>query len=233
MPIIEEYIGYRTFISVNFPNSIFTKNIMDPKKTTEKQILTSIFKSIQLVTMYSDHEDVSIIMKSLLLDLKMSIIRLLYILPLNDKFFYSSILRQISELCLKIKYSEINPDYNYEQISTISYRFLWDECIKLNIKDLPSQKDTLNHINQIYKERSDVIHDKKRKFDNSINYLSILLCTSQEQDVKILNKNTSLFLKFCDSILLEILNISPHELSHHQKSIIKSIKLKDSQFTSL
>src|SRR5699024_965595 len=119
MSISEDYEKYLEFVQEYYPKSSMNYSI---QSDVFKKIIFTILKTIKLWDLYDDIDEIHSEYRNMMQDLKMYLIRLLYILPTNDYFFIDSLMRSMSENVLRILYSILFPRASAESVATLSYR---------------------------------------------------------------------------------------------------------------
>ncbi|MER2226156.1 MAG: hypothetical protein ABS916_03785 [Carnobacterium sp.] len=164
-----EIEDYTLFINSYFPESLFNKQFNFVRKKTDL-----LFRSIEMTDIILDYTSYNEnINKILLNDYKHLLLKLLYISPVNDSYFLAMTFRGLSESLLRIFLSiNVGSDYSLSHIKSLSYRNLWPECNQI-AKQIGC-KQSLDKLNNIFKDNSIVIHNKDSK-QTSINYLENIM----------------------------------------------------------
>lgn len=207
--IIEKEIElYRDFYRENFPHNNFMNSI-------KKSCIENVYKCLEAIDIYEETSEINDHDNSLkfLRDLEYALINFLYTLPLNNKFLYSSVLRAIMEICLRICYSSQFKLVEYDKINKMSFRDL-DETLNscYNVSFLCNEN--FKKIKERFGLNSKIIHNQGAK--PSLNLLEDCIKVKQidnnkmEQDINVINT-------FCMRTLPVIFSINELTLSTAQK----------------
>ncbi|WP_121615190.1 hypothetical protein [Virgibacillus halodenitrificans] len=219
MKIENEYESYIQYVSNFYPKSSMVSSSNVHKY---KNIIHYSFKTIYLLDLYYHYQGTSIKSKSLLMELKMSFVRFLYVLPINDYFFIETILRAISENVLRVVYNIIYPDKGIEEIKKLSYRNLWQNGIKKS-NVFSENNTTLSNINNIYRQKSDTIHSSRYNYENQIDYMIDLMIEDSQMSLKQLESDIMHLYQFILHEMKIFLDVNEQDLTLQQINVLKMV----------
>ncbi|WP_368252053.1 hypothetical protein [Enterococcus sp. 2201sp1_2201st1_B8_2201SCRN_220225] len=198
----KEFESYKQYCLEYFPKSDFNNEIHFLRKN-----ITRIFKCIYLVQVVKDSVKygVSDAQYEIVLDSEYILIRLLYILPHQDRYFVFLGFRAIAENILRICWLTESSNKIIDARNS-QYRFLWSDIKKKKIyKD---HKEILNQINDIFGKSSNIIHNKVPE-KKIISYLTDL----QEGTTRISNEELNKRINAITSSFFDII-FSVYPLNH-------------------
>lgn len=202
----KEFESYKEFCLEYFPKSDFNNEIHFLRKS-----VTRIFKCIYLVQVVKDSVkcEVSEAQYEIINDSEYILLRLLYILPHQDRYFVFLGLRAIAENILRICWLT-DSSSNISDARNSQYRFLWSDIKKKKIyKD---HNEILNQINDIFGKSSNIIHNKVPE-KNIISYLTEL----QEGITRISNEDLNKRINTITNTFFDII-FSIYPLNHQTMS---------------
>ncbi|ALV20715.1 hypothetical protein [Carnobacterium antarcticum] len=213
----KEIEDYTLFINSYFPESLFNRQFNFVRKRTDL-----LFRSIEMTDIVLDYTYNENIEMELLNDYKHLLLKLLYISPVNDSYFLAMTFRGLSESLLRIFLSiNVGSAYSLSYIKSLSYRNLWPECNQIS-KHIGC-KQSLDKLNNIFKDNSNVIHNKNST-QTSINYLeNIMENESYSFSLKDYNRNLNDISNFTLDYFPIIFELNYDLFSMNQKHAYKEI----------
>lgn len=212
-----EIVDYKLFISSYFPESAFNRKFNYVRKNTDL-----LFRSIEMTDIVLDYTYNENIEPELLNDYKNLLLRLMYISPVNDSYFLAMIFRGLSEALLRIFLSiNVGPDYSLSYIKSLSYRNLWPECNQIS-KHIGC-KTNIDKLNNIFKDNSNVIHNKNSK-QSTVDYLeNIMENDTYSFSIKDYNRNLRDIATFTLDYFPILFDLNYDLFSMNQKHLYKGI----------
>lgn len=208
MIIEKELELYKEFCNENFPYSIYNKGL-------KVSYIESIYKSLEAIDIYEGTNEINGSDTSLkfIRDLEYLLINLLYVLPVNNSLIYSSVLRAITEICLRICYASQFKLVGYDKINKLGFREL-DESLKKCYSIFFLSNDNYNKIKDRFGSYSKTIHNQGVK--PTLNFLEDCIKVKQIDSNK-MEQDINVITTFCLRTLPVIFNISDSTLSTAQK----------------
>lgn|GEM_PF-6464402 len=215
----DEYTSYLNFVEEHYPFSSMVKANSENKF---REIVTNSLKAIKILEVCNSHEQIHEDIKILTDDLKMYLLRLLYILPTNDYFFVDTLLSSISENLLRIAYKIAFPTESVESIKKLNHKKIWKEGIKTNAiyKD---HNEILTGINRIFGDKSSTVHSTQKDYDNQVDYLINLMRKETKMSLRKLNSDIKVVYNFLSHDLLSLLHINETNLTLQQSIVLKKV----------
>ncbi|WP_283749666.1 hypothetical protein [Bacillus mycoides] len=215
MILTDELQMYKDFCEENFSESYFTKNF-------KLKIIEDIYKCLEAIDIYKETSEISDseTATKFLLDLEYLLINLLYSFPANNYFYYSSVIRSISEICMRVCYSSQFKEAQYEKINTMGFREL-DEALKKCYSISMVVGENYAKLNQNFGSYSKIIHNQGAK--PRLELLEDCIKNNQLDNNKIKN-DLKVISMFCLITLPTIFGINDTRLSTAQKMRLLALK---------
>lgn len=208
---------YNEYLKEDFPNSLFLKNYT--KKKLDKVVLNS-FQTLELIDLYRNHEKLNDEEKKLLDLIDESVLRLIYIMPLGDRFLYNALERNISEAILRLFILMFDDKKRYNDIEEMSYRKIKETLDEYPESKISQHEDILIFFKQKFGECSKVLHGKEIK---TIDFLYSLQRENICCDIKKLMKFTNNLLDVFKKNIPLIYNLNQTQYSTSQISILNML----------
>lgn len=215
MIITDEIQSYENFCAENFPESYFTKN-------GKLKIVNDIYKCLEAIDIYEATSEISSSETStkFLWDLEYLLINFLYAFPVNNNLYYSSCIRSITEICIRICYSSQYKSAKYDDINRMGFREL-DDALKSCYSISMIVGENYNKLRTSFGAYSKVIHNQGTK--PRLDLLDDFIKKNQLDNNKIKN-DIKIISLFCLVTLPTIFGINDMELSTAQKTRLFALK---------
>lgn len=232
--IENEVSSYKVFLKQNFPRSFMTKRFDRHRKNIEK-----IFQCVYMVSCIQDYSIAEDSNENLLNEYKnnlyIELIHLLYVLPIGDDYFISSIFRLISETILKIFYIRASAvQVSETEINNISHQDLWEKKIKNTDKYKEKiYNNEIIQINNMFNTNSEIMHSKKEGSVASSTYLEQFMSTGIALKKSKLNRQVNLINKFIVDKFFLLFSLNYDYMTMAQKNEFNNIFHKNFKFLCL
>lgn len=215
--IDNEYKDYQRFVNTYFPNSGLNENIQFLKKN-----IKSVFKCLYLIEILKDSvkSEVSKAQYQIILDSEPIFLRLLYILPAQDKYYVSLGFRATAENILRICLLSDSEDETIENARNSQYRFLWSSIKEKKV--YTDHKLTLDKINDIFGKSSNIIHNKVPETE-IINYLEEFMSGTTSYSINDMNNRLSTITTAFFDIVFSVYPLSYTFLSSHSTRVLRDL----------
>lgn len=207
---------YRDYLEEDFPESKFTKEFNNPNIN---RAIKNIFKSLELIRLYMDHEKIPLEVKKILKVCHDDLLKYIYILPFGEQYFYNSIVRKISETLLRLYILMFDNSKKYSDIESLSYRSIKEILNDCEKSKLNEYKPNIDFFKGQYGLGSKVIHGTIEI--NNIKYLHSIQRDNICDDPEKIQKFTKNIEVIFNNKIKDIYDLNKKDYSTSQLSILE------------